>query len=110
MCGIFGFLGKCEHSTELYDAYLSETNMNDGLFYVNEDDELRELDLVSPPGVHVTGFGRDDNGEVYVVGSTGIGVLAAGQGSLLKIIPVETEEDICFPIKAANGAVPVICL
>ncbi|MCH2189547.1 MAG: PQQ-dependent sugar dehydrogenase [Gammaproteobacteria bacterium] len=87
----------------------SFVNPDGRLFFLDPSDQIRELDLVNPLNIHVTGFGRDSQGEVYVVGSTGFSVNSQGQGSLLKLAPV-TDDEICTPIRAKNGKVALICL
>lgn len=87
----------------------SFANPDGRLFFIDSSEQLNELDLVSPPNIHVTGFGRDSDGEVYVVGATGFSVNDQGQGSLLKLAPAN-EEEICVPIKSQNQNVAIICL
>ncbi len=77
------------------------------LFLVNENNQLREMRTESVAGVHVTGFGRDSAGEIYVVGTQGFRVTDTGLGSLQKIVPVQ---ETCMPIKAKNGGFAIVCL
>ena len=115
---IAGHVYLAQSIPELTNRYIfgdwgtSFSNPDGRLFFVNAQDQLRELDLVSQPNIHVTGFGRDLEGEVYVLGSPGFRVSDQNQGSLLKLVPAEPsiEEDLCVPIKAKTGSIILVCL
>ncbi len=87
----------------------SFSNPDGRLFLVNSGDQLQELRTDRPAGVHVTGFGQDNEGELYVVGNQGFRVTDTGLGSLQKIVPVDDDE-LCLPIKTSGGAIAVVCL
>lgn len=76
------------------------------LFVVDVNNTLRELRLEQALAMHVTGFGKGADNELYVVGSPDF-VVTADTGSLKKIVPAQS---ICFPIKALNQALAIICL
>ena len=78
------------------------------VFYIDQSDQLREFQADSPPNIHVTGFGRDSQGELYIVGSQGFRV-TDDSGFLKKIVPVQQDDEVCLPILATNGNVSLIC-
>ncbi len=111
---IAGFVYQANSIPELTGHYVfgdwgrSFSNPDGRLFFLNAQSQLRELNTIRPPNVHVTGFGRDTAGELYIVGSTGFRVLDHGQGSLQKLVPVS--EELCFPVKTTIEAIALVCL
>lgn len=79
------------------------------LFIINGNDQLRELSVEPDIDIHITGFGRDLSGELYVVGNRGFRVNDEGQGSLQKLVRAKNTE-MCVPIKAKNNQVSLVCL
>lgn len=79
------------------------------LFIINGNDQLRELSVKPDIDIHITGFGRDLSGELYVVGNRGFRVNDEGQGSLQKLVSAKNTE-MCVPIKAKNNQVSLVCL
>lgn len=79
------------------------------VFYIDQNDEMREFHSINPPDIHVTGFGRDSQGELYIVGSQGFRV-TDNTGFLKKIVPAPTQEEFCFPIVASRQKASLICL
>jgi hypothetical protein len=79
------------------------------LFIINGNDQLRELSVEPDIDIHITGFGRDLSGELYVVGNRGFRVNDEGQGSLQKLVSAKNTE-MCVPIKAKNNQVSLVCL
>jgi len=78
------------------------------LFYLNDNEEIREFDYLTRPGMFITGFGQDTKNELYIVGTQGRGDLS---GSLQKlVIPGQSQNELCFPIKTENDEVVTICL
>lgn len=83
------------------------SNPEGRLFYLNQSDELREFQYaVRDPGVFITGFGKDNAGELYIVGSTSFNVNNS-TGSLQKLVPVNNE--YCFPVTSSTGQIVTIC-
>lgn len=84
------------------------------LFYREGFDTIRELDVVEGVDIFINGFGQDTRGEVYVMGNTTAFPFGT-TGKLYKIIAPRTtpeiiDDDMCFPIKAMNQKMAVICL
>lgn len=95
-------------------------DLTGGLFEMNTSSGLmREFSVAGGiPGL-VTGFGQDADNELYIL--TG-----AGPGGLYKIVEIgdalsspqaqgesaicPPAEELCVPIKAANGTIAVVCL
>lgn len=77
------------------------------LLLVNSSDQLRELRVPGGAGLHITGFGQDREGEIYVVGSQGFRVTDQGMGSLRKLVP--QNDELCVPIKGRNNSFAVVC-
>jgi len=85
------------------------------IFYIDASNTIKEFDTVEDVDISVLGFGQDNNGEVYVTGTSNFA--SSDSGKLYKIIPpVETptppadNDDLCFPIKAFNSKIAVVCL
>ncbi len=85
----------------------SFANPDGRLFFLNQQSQLREFNMAKPVDIHITGFGRDDKGELYVVGSKDFRATVQS-GSLQKI--VKAEQELCVPIKAQNNRIAVVCL
>lgn len=86
----------------------SFANPDGRLFFINGGGQLREFNTTKPIDIHITGFGRDQQGELYVVGNKGFTAIDQGKGSLQKI--VSGEQELCVPIKAKNNRMAVVCL
>ena len=80
------------------------------LFYSTDFANIQELGVAGQNGVglFITGFGQDNQGELYVLGNT-TGSPTGSTGVLQKIV-VAVEEESCFPIPVKNGRVAVVCL
>ncbi len=78
------------------------------LLFINQDDQLREFNVNPAIDIHITGFGKDLDGELYVVGNRDFRATAVGRGSLQKIVAADSE--MCVPIKAKNERIALICL
>jgi len=93
------------------DYGLSFSDPNGRLFHLDEQDRIFELITQDPIGVFITAIGRDNQNELYVMGTESI--QSNSPGILQKIVPIaeaDEEEPFCFPIVAANGNTSVICL
>ena len=75
------------------------------IFYTtNFNTIIREFAVQGGINFSIFGFGQDADGEMYVLGSS---------GELNKLVPAtnnSSDDELCFPIKAANNNVVVICL
>jgi len=82
------------------------------LFYLNEDSEIREFDYITDPNIFVTGFGLDNQNEMYVVGNQSALANAGPSGSLMKLVGsnAANDEQLCFPVKSQSGDYTLICL
>jgi len=81
------------------------------LFYLNEQDQILEFNTPAPIGMYITAVGKDNQNELYIVGSESTRVNSP-TGVLKKIVPFETSQDqgdLCFPVVARNSNVAVIC-
>ena len=86
-------------------------NTPDGrIFYLNSENEIREFDYITRPNIFITGFGQDNQNELYVVGGQSSRVTDEPSGSLIKLVPIGGEEPLCFPVKAQNNNIVTICL
>jgi glucose/arabinose dehydrogenase len=79
---------------------------NGRLFMVAAGNQLREIRVTNGVPMHITGFGKDHNQELYVVGSPDF-VVSAISGLLQR---VEQEDDMCLPIKTRQETLALICL
>lgn len=90
---------------------------------------IEEFIFNNPIEGYITGFGQDANNELYVVTNNQLGTSGVG-GKLLKLVELgdvvlspaapeesalcpgsnEGNDEMCVPIKAANGSITVICL
>ena len=79
------------------------------LFYLDENDNQFEFAYESnqAPNFYITGFGVDNNKELYVLSNEQLSPTSA-TGSLNKI--VVPEQPLCIPIRASNGNIALICL
>lgn len=77
------------------------------LFYLDENDVMHEFKYQSQPNMYITGFGKDSQNELYVVGSQSIQVNSQS-GELKKL--VLGSDEFCLPIITTNGKIAVICL
>ena len=83
------------------------------LFYLNEANEVREFDYITEPNIFVTGFGLDNQNEIYVVGNQSAFANAGPSGSLMKLVDpnaVSDEDQLCFPVRTQDGDFTLICL
>jgi len=76
------------------------------IFYVeNNNTVVREFAVQGGVNFLIYGFGQDTDGEMYVMGSS---------GELKKMVSATSapnnDDEFCFPIKASNDQVAVICL
>lgn len=76
------------------------------IFYTeNGNTIIREFDVQGGVDFLIYGFGQDADGEMYVMGDS---------GELKKLVPASNDlpvsDEFCFPVKAANNQVAVICL
>ena len=78
------------------------------LLMVNSANQLRELRAQDGIGLHITGFGKDHQGEIYIVGTQGFKVTDQGLGELRKLVP--TEGELCVPIQTKDKSVALVCL
>ncbi|GHA14474.1 hypothetical protein GCM10008090_25330 [Arenicella chitinivorans] len=79
---------------------------NGRLFMIAGNNQLREIRVTNGVSMHITGFGKDANQELYVVGSPDF-VVSANTGLLQR---VEPEDDMCLPIKTRRETLALICL
>ena len=79
---------------------------NGRLFMIAGSNQLREVRVTNGVSMHITGFGKDHNQELYVVGSPDF-IVSANTGLLQR---VEQEEDMCLPIKTRQQTLALICL
>lgn len=77
------------------------------LFYLNENDEMREFQTITSPDLFITGFGQDNQNELYIVGSQSFDV-SSDTGFLRKLVPVNNET--CYTVKASNDMIVNFCL
>ena len=98
----------------VFGDWSRSSNTPDGrIFYLNAENEIREFDYITRPNIFITGFGQDNQNELYVVGGQSSRVTGEPSGSLIKLIPRggnSSEEPLCFPIKAQNNSIVTICL
>ena len=87
-------------------ANFNQSPTDGRLFYLNENQEIREFDYLTRPGMFITGFGEDTQNELYIVGYQSRGDTS---GSLQKLV-VPGQEELCFPIRAKNGQFTIVCL
>ena len=73
------------------------------LFYLDQAQVMREFRYQTPLNTSINAIGRDNQGELYYVGGFSSGVL-------IKIIQGEIDDEICVPIRAANGNIATVCL
>ena len=80
------------------------------LFYSTDFANIQELGVEGQNGVglFITGFGQDNQGELYVLGNT-TGSPTGSTGILQKMV-VAAEEESCFPIPVKHGGLAVVCL
>ena len=78
------------------------------LFYIDDLDQMVEFDMATAPDIYITGFGRDSDDELYVVGSKSITVNS--QTGELRRIVLARDDSMCFPILASNGNIATVCL
>ena len=82
---------------------------NGRLFHLNRQDQILELIPQDPIDIFITGVVKDNQNELYVLGTESF--QADSPGILQKIVPIEEEdESFCFPVIAENGSSSVICL
>ena len=82
------------------------------LFYLDEQERIREFNLPSNIGLYITNVAKDNQNELYIVGSESTRVNSP-TGALKKIVPLETISDqnpLCFPIVTTNHRAAVVCL
>ena len=95
----------------LNDVYVFGEWLDGRLFYLNEESEIREFDVVSDTNFFLTGFGVDNQNELYVVGSQSVFANAGPGGTLMKIVdPNAAEDQLCFPVRTQNNEIVTICL
>ena len=82
---------------------------NKRLFYLDANNVIREFRMNEGIDFLIAGLGEDQNNELYLLGRDQFGPVGT-TGVLKKIRFSELDENFCFPIKAKNGAVAVICL
>lgn len=99
---IGGHVYKGSSMPELTDLYVFGEYLG-RLFYIDQNQVMREFGYQQPIGASVTAIGRDNQGELYFVGG-------ASNGVLRKISQGEIDDELCVPIKAANGNLAIICL
>jgi len=76
------------------------------IFYVeNGNTVIREFAVQGGVNFLIYGFGQDSDGEMYVMGNS---------GELKKLVPATSapndSDELCFPIKASNDQIAVVCL
>jgi len=86
------------------------------LFYLNEQNEIREFDYTSRPNLFITGFGVDNQNELYIVGSQSAFINnpfnpnVGESGELRKLVVPSQDAELCFPIRNQSGQITMICL
>ena len=79
------------------------------LFHLDEQDRIFELIPEDPIAIFITAIGKDNQNELYVMGTETI--RSDSPGILQKIVPVEEEQEpFCFTIVSEDGTVSVACL
>lgn len=106
-----GYVYRGSDIPSLNGAYIF-ADVTGRLFFSQDRSNINEFRLAgqSSVGLFITGFGQDQQGEVYVLGRPSDDLTT---GVLQKITPaVEPPEDdqLCLPIRASNGRVSLICL
>jgi len=100
-------LSELENRYVFADWSRGFSNPEGRLFYLNQNDEMREFQYATrEPGVYISGFGQDLQGELYIVGSTSFNVNSS-TGSLQKLVRVSDE--LCFPVRSQNGQITTVC-
>ena len=102
---IGGHVYKGSVINDLKDRYVfgEFARPNGKVFYLDANDNIKEFRYESPINMNITGFGVDQQNELYVVGST------PTTGVLKKII-LGIEQSLCFPVENKNGNINVVCL
>jgi len=106
-----GYVYRGSDIPSLNGAYIFG-DLTGRLFYSQDRSTINEFRLAGQPATNlvITGFGQDQQGEVYVLGRPS-GDLTTGM--LQKIVPAEEsteDEQLCFPVVANNGSAAIICL
>ena len=79
------------------------------LFYLDENQAMREFTLDGGRiDIYISGFGKDLDGELYVVGSRS--TRTDSSTGVLQRIELGQADDLCVPIKAINNNIVVVCL
>jgi len=97
---IGGYIYRGTEVPELAGLYVFADFFN-GLYYLDQNNNIRRF-RINTSTTFIGGFGEDHNSELYV--------LSRSLGALQKLVPDEVNDDICFPVRAANGSVSVVCL
>jgi len=108
---IGGFVYRGQAIPELFGRYvfgaLTQTFNPDGrLFYLDENDNILELQILGQDdaGIFVVGFGEDNDGELYVLGSLTAGPIQE-TGVVLKILPIPEPSAQALLITSAWGLI-----
>jgi len=125
-----GYVYRGDQVPALDGRYVFADFFEKRFFYLDELNNIKEVALATDTDF-ITAFGQDVNNELYVVSNdefnisgtngklsrfTGLGVepefpVADGEVAMCEPGPVIAPDDeTCVPIKAANGAVALICL
>ena len=75
------------------------------VLYLDGNEDIREFQYENSPNMRITGFGKDSQGEIYIVRNS----LSTGEG-VLKKITTGTIQDMCFPIPVGENRFSVVCL
>ena len=107
--------GALEDLQNLYvfaDYGINFADPSGRLFHLNEQDQILEIIPAEPIDIFITAIGRDNQNELYVMGTETI--RSDSPVILQKIVPLvpleEADESFCFPVISDNGSASVICL
>jgi len=81
---------------------------NGRLFYLDDDQQIKEFRLREQPPYYFTGVSRIGD-ELYLLGNQSLSV-NSNSGVLLKLRAPEREDEFCWAITALNNGVAVVCL
>ena len=105
-----GYVYRGNEVSDLAGRYVF-ADWNKRLFYLDPNNQIKELQTDIDVDFFVTGFAQDHDNALYVI-SNNVFTPTGNGGKLYKIAtkPEPVDDELCFPIKAANGSVAVICL
>ena len=121
-----GYVYRGEQISALEGKYVFADYFTKRFFQLDENNDIQEITMMTDADF-IAGFGEDVNNELYVVTNDQFNISGV-QGKLLRLTDVSSEpsfpdagdetamcdssgdDSTCIPIKAANGAVALVCL